>query len=77
MVSSFVVVVVAWYESIRKNVVVVVAIERSGCSFCVRVEWVGSYVSNLVSDGGATGTWVMGVPALGWWGWVARNLSFA
>ncbi len=60
LVSSFVVVVVAWSESIKKNVVVVVAIERSGCCFCLRVEWVGDYVSNLVSHGGAIGTWVVG-----------------
>ena len=58
--SSVVVVVAAWSKSIRKNVVVVVAIKRSGCCFCVRVEWVGGYISDLVSDGGATGR--------GWWG---------
>ena len=60
LVSSSVVVVVAWSESIRKNVIVVVVIERSGCCFCVRVEWLGGYISDLVSDGGATGTWVVG-----------------
>uniref|UniRef100_A0A2N9FEX8 Uncharacterized protein n=1 Tax=Fagus sylvatica TaxID=28930 RepID=A0A2N9FEX8_FAGSY len=50
----------------RKNGVVVVAIERSsGCYFCVRVEWVGG--EDRLSDGGGDRDVGGEAPALGWW----------